>query len=289
MKRILINAFRNIRRSPNQALAAIMVLTLTFFVAQLFVLISWSTTVVTTYFETRPQVTAFFTNEITEEHLLNLKEQLQTLPYVREVTYISKKEALSIYQEQNKDNPLLLEMVTAEILPASLEVSATGIDFLPKVKEELEKSKGVEEVVYHQQVVDTLRQWSQGIRTGGISLVVFLTVTSLLVISLIISMKVASKRQEIATMKLLGAKPWFVVGPFVAEGALYGLVASVISWGTLYVLLLYATPILLSYLGDIPLLPIPFWFMGSLLAATAGFSLLIGMISGSASSRRFGT
>jgi cell division protein FtsX len=143
-------------------------------------------------------------------------------------------------------------------------------------------------VAYQQDVVDTMRRWSQGIRLGGISLVIFLVITSLLVITLIISMKVATKRQEIATMKLLGAKPFFVVGPFVAEGALYGLVASLLSWSTLYIILLYATPILVEFLGDIPLLPIPLWFMASLLGGTAGFSLLFGMIAGSASGRRFG-
>lgn len=289
MRRVMINTFRNIRRAPYQAIAAILVLTLTFFVAQFFVVLTWSSQRLTGYFETRPQVTAFFKDEIPESQLLQLKSDLEKQTFVREVKYISKQEALKIYQNQNKDDPLLLEMVTADILPASLEVSAVSADGLAQVKAVLDQTKGTEEIVYQQDVINTLQKWSSGVRIGGIVLVGFLTITSLLIITLIISMKVATKRQEIATMKLLGASSWFVVGPFVIEGAIYGLIATVISWTTLFILILYATPTVVKFLGDVPLLPLPAWFLAALFGGTSTFAWFMGMISGNLSSRRFGS
>lgn len=288
MRRVLINTIRNIRRAPYQALAAVLVLTLTFFIAQFFIMLSWATTTISTYFETRPQVTSFFKDDVTPEQILSLKAELEKLPEVKTATYVSKQEALKIYQEQNKDDPLLLEMVTADILPASLEVSAVSVEALTRIHEELSKSAGIEEIAYQKDVVESLQRWSKGIRGGGLVLVGFLVVTSLLILIIIISMKVGIKRQEIATMRLLGASPGFVIGPFVMEGALYGLIASIIAWGVLYIAILYATPSLLGFLQGIPVLPVPFKLMLTLLFLTILFSLTIGMIAGSISSRRFG-
>src|SRR4030067_1202170 len=134
MRRILINTYRNTRRSPYQALAAIIVLTLTSFVAYLFILFWLGSQVVLNYFETRHQVTAFFKDDVNETTILEIKANLEQQPSLRKVNYVSKAEALEIYQEQNQNDPLLLEMVTAEILPASLEVAATTIDDLAHVK-----------------------------------------------------------------------------------------------------------------------------------------------------------
>ena len=62
MKRVFTNALKNIRRSPYQSLAAILVLTISIFVTQIFILLLYGSHQVMQYFETRPQVTAFFTD-----------------------------------------------------------------------------------------------------------------------------------------------------------------------------------------------------------------------------------
>lgn len=287
MKRVFINALKNIRRSPYQSLAAILVLTTSIFVTQLFILLLYGSGQILQYFETRPQVTAFFTDEVSEEIILNLKKQFENQDYVNQVVYVSKEEALKIYRDQNSDDPLLLEMVTADILPASLEVSATNVDNLPTIAKELESTDGVEEVAYQTDVVDALKKWTNGIRTGGIIIVAFLSFTSILIITIIISMKASSKKQEILTMRLLGATPFYINGPFIVEGALYGLIAAVVAWTFTFIGLLYATPTLVNFLGEIPLLPINIVVMLALLGITAFAAALMGMISGSLSTRRF--
>lgn len=289
MKRILINSFRNIRRSPYQALAAIMVLTVTFFVAVVFMVLMVGSHTVLTYFETRPQVTAFFNDTVSEEALLNLKAELEKQETVAGVRYISKPEALLIYQEQNQDDPLLLEMVTADILPASLEVSAKAVEHLPGIKVTLEQSAGVEEVVFQQDVIDALTKWTRGIRIAGVVLVSVLIFTSVLVMTIIISLKVSSKRQEISTLRLLGASRWFIHGPFIIEGAWYGMIGALLAWGSVYLLILYATPILLDFFGDIPVLPVPLATMLLILLSTGGSAVVLGVLAGSFSSRRFGS
>lgn len=289
MRRIIVNTYRNIRRSPYQALAAIMVLTLTSLVAYIFILFLISSQTVMQYFETRPQVSAFFKDEVKEASLLEIKGALEKQPYVAKITYVSKAEALKIYQEQNKDDPLLLEMVTAEILPASLEVSANTIDDLPKIKSYFDNTAGVDEVIYQQDIIDALKKWSNAIKVTGVALLTVLGVTSLLIITIIISMKVSSKRAEIATLKLLGATPAFIYLPYIFEGIFYGLVGALTAWVIVYVMLLYATPMLVNFMGDIPLLPIPITQMLLMLGGVFGITALLGVVSGSLSSRRYGS
>lgn len=288
MKRILINTFKNIRRSPYQSIAAVLILTLTLFTAQVFILLSFGSNRVLEYFETRPQVTAFFSDEVLESDIVALQQSFQQRSYVSGATYVSKEEALEIYKKQNEDDPLLLEMVTADILPASLEVSAKTVDDLPQIRDDLKAAVGVEEVIYHEDIINSLKAWTAGVRISGIALVIILSVTSLLVITIIISIKAASKRQEIATMRLLGATSWFIHGPFMFEGILYGVLGALIAWVCTYILLLYSTPFLVEFLGDIPLLPIDPLLMLAMFGVAAGAASFMGMLAGLSSSRRFG-
>jgi cell division transport system permease protein len=266
----------------------VLILTISLFVTQVFVLILYTSQSVLAYFETRPQVTAFFKDEVSESVILNLKSQLENQQYVNQVAYVSKEEALKIYREQNSDDPLLLEMVTAEILPASLEVSAMTVDDLPIIAQTLEQTSGVEEVAFQTDVIDALKKWTDGIRTGGLIIVAFLAITSVLIISIIISIKASSKKHEIATLRLLGATPLYINGPFIVEGALYGLFGAVTSWAIIYIVILYSTPSLLNFFGEIPILPVDPMVMLSVLAGTAGLAMFMGMFSGSISTGRFG-
>jgi cell division transport system permease protein len=280
-------SFKNIRRAPFQALGSVFVLILTFTAAQAFVLLSLASSVLLHYFETRPQVTAFFTDDITEQQIFMVKEQLEAQAYVAGVTYVSKNQALELYRQQNQHDPLLLEMVTADILPASLEVSAKSSDQLQTISDYLSGVTGVEEVTYQKDVIEALQRWTNGIRIGGLILVGFLVGTSLLITTILISMKVAQKRQEIKTMRLLGASPWFVRGPFLLEGAIYGMVSALIAWGLIYISLLYATPVLVGFLGEIPLLPVPVTSMLMLLGGSVGAGVTMGVVSGSLSTSRY--
>jgi len=117
-------AWQHIRRTPYQALAAVAVMTLNLFIASVFITTASSFEQILRFFESRPQVTAFFKDEAKIDQVEALRQKLLETGKVAEVKYVSKEEALAIYREQNKDDPVLLEMVTANMLPASLEVSA---------------------------------------------------------------------------------------------------------------------------------------------------------------------
>jgi cell division transport system permease protein len=167
---------------------------------------------------------------------------------------VSKDDALAIYKEQNKNDPLLLEMVTADILPASLEVSAQQPQFLRELEPIIKESPNVEEVVYQRDVVDTLLSWTNAIRITGGTLAGLLAVDSILIITTVIGMKIALRKEEIDILKLVGASPGYIRFPFVLEGAAYGVIGAVSAWAIIMGLLIWARPLLLTFLGVIPLI-----------------------------------
>ena len=287
MNEHLKTTWTHIRRSPYQALAAIGIMTLTFLVASIVILAAAGSQTILQWFETRPQVTAFFEDEIGLTEVESLKAKLLATGKVKEVKYVSQEEALIIYREENKDDPLLLEMVTANILPASLEIAPTDITHLQEIAQILESESGIEEIDFQEDVVGTLKKWTDNLRKVGLGLLVFLGIESFLIILVIISMKVALRKDEIEILQLIGADSWYVRAPFVFEGIFYGLVSAFLAWGLTYLLLLYSAPILVEFLADIPLFPVPVLFMLALLGAEILTGFLIGTLSSFLAVKRF--
>ncbi|MGB9707098.1 MAG: cell division protein FtsX [Microgenomates group bacterium] len=277
MKDHLKTAWTHIRRSPYQALAAMGIMMLTFFLSSVVVLVAAGSQAILRFFETRPQVTAFFKDEVKPEEVERLKEKLSQTGKVKTLKYVSKEEALEIYREQNKSDPLLLEMVTANILPASLEVSTTDIAYLGEVAQILRQEPGVEEVIFQEDVVKTLKTWTDAIRKIGAVLIGFLGLISFLIVLIITGMKVALRKEEIEILQLIGATNWYIRAPFVLEGIFYGVEGAVLGWGLAFLLLMYSTPVLVDFFAGIPLLPVPLLFMVAIL----GIEILVGILIGS--------
>ncbi len=277
MKQHLRTAWKHTRRSPYQSLAAVLIMFLTFFIATIFTLAAGGSQIVLRYFESRPQVTAFFKDEISTQQIDMLKAKLVQTEKVEETKFISKEEALAIYREQNKDEPLLLEMVTANILPASLEVSIKNITDIDQVAGIMKNDSIVEEVVFQEDVVEALYRWTGSIRKIGIGLISVLSLVSFLIILVIIGMKITIRKSEIEILQLIGASNAYIRAPFVLEGIIYGVSGAVVAWGLSYILLLYATPFIIKFLVGIPVLPVPYYFMLIVL----GIEMLAGLIIGS--------
>ena len=279
--------WQHIRRTPYQALSAILVMSLTFFIASVFVLTALGSEAILRFFETRPQVTAFLKDEVKPDQIEALKAKLSATGRVVQIKYVSKEEALAIYREQNKNDPLLLEMVTANILPASLEVSTDNLSSLKEIAQILKESQGIEEVIFQEDVVASLSVWTRALRIVGVGLISFLTIVSFLMILIIIGMKIALRKDGIEILRLIGASSWYIRAPFILEGVFYGLVGAVLAWVATYVLILYATPFLVSFLEGIPLLPVSPIFMLLLLGGLVLGGVVIGDFSSLLAVRRY--
>lgn len=245
-----------IRRSPYQAISAALIMTLTFFTVSMFAILTIFSIRLINYFESRPQLTVFFKDTAKQEEIKGLEEQLKGTLKVATISFVSKEEALKIYKEQNKKDPILLDLVTADILPSSIEVQATKAEYLSDLASIVKGSDIVEEVIFQKDIVDTLIAWTSAFRKIGVAVISVLALVSLFIILTIIGIKITLRREEIEIMRLIGASNWFIRAPFLLEGMMYGLVGALIGWTVSVGILLYSTPALESFLKGVAVLPI---------------------------------
>lgn len=287
MSRAITYAKRNIRRAPFQAIAAIMVMFLTFLSLLTFILLAAGSQTALKYFESKPQVIAFFKEGTTSQDISTIENALHQESRVTNTKYISKEDALQIYREKNKKDPALLELVTANILPAALEISTKNLEDLQPIADILKKEPVVSEVIVPEDVVQTLTSLTRIIRIVGSATVGFLMFFALLVIIMIIGFKIRLRRSEIEIMRLLGASPSFIRNPFIFEGMFYGMVGATAAWVVSFALLWYFTPFLQGYLGEVKLLPVNPLFMLMLLGFVALIALIIGGLGSIGATRRY--
>lgn len=280
-------AVNNIRRTPFQAMSALFVLAVTFFVTTLLLVFVYSSNQVIKYFETRPQIIAFLTDSATEEQGKELINKLQDDPKIKNVTYVSKEEALQIYKNATSENPLLTELVSPSIFPASVEFTLNDLSYAEGVITELKNESIVDEVGFTASlggeesltdVVSRLRQISYYIRFGGAVFAGFLLGTSFILILVIMGMRMTTRRNEVEILSLIGATPGFIRSPIMLEALFYAVSGVFVGWLTSLLIILYSTPSLLKYFGEIPVLPGDTIKLLTLFGIILGAELLIGIL-----------
>ncbi len=275
----LKTTWHNIRRSPYQAFAAVFIMTLTFLFVSFFSFILYGSTKAISYFESIPQVTAFFRQEVKKQDMDSLKNSLMKSSKIADIKFVSKQDALKIYREQNKNDPLLLELVTADILPASLEISTVKISDLSEVNNALKASPLVSEVIFQKDVVSVLTSWTNALRNIGMGLIITLSLVSIFIMAIIIGIKISQKKEDIEIMKLIGASNWYVRWPFIFEGIFYGFIGAVLGFGIASGVLWYIAPFLSSFLKGIPVFPLSWILLLELLGAEIMIAVILGIVS----------
>lgn len=280
---------RNIRRTPYQALAASMIMFLTFLTLSIFLILALGSREIIRFYESKPQAIAFFKDGTTDSDIKTIQNALDLTGRVTGFKYVSKEEALQIYRDRNKDNPMLLELVTANILPASLEISTLAPEDLKQIAEVVKQEPVVEDVVFPEDVVASLTQATGLIRVVGGGVTGFLIAFSTLIIVLIVGFKIRIKREEIEIMKLLGASTWFIRMPYILEGITYTLIGAFAGWLLSFFTVWYFEPLLVRSLGEAAgrLLPISPLFAGGLLGVEVLLAILVGGIGSMVAVRRY--
>lgn len=272
--------WKHIRRSPYQALGAIFIMTQTFFVISVFTFLFFGSFVIIKYFESLPQLRAFFVDEATPDAVKTLETELKNTGKVSSLTFVDKEEAFSRYKQLFKDDPLMLELVTPDILPASFEITTKSLADQESLAKQLQSAPIVKEVDFPKDAVEGFAKLTNTLRKIGAVMSIILIVDSVFLIMLIISMKISQKKEEIEILKLLSATNWYVRWPFIFEGVFYGILGALLGWMMATAGLLYLQPFLKSQLPlGIPLFPIPLLFLLSVLAIEIGVAVFLGILS----------
>lgn len=183
-------------------------------------------------------VSVYFKQEVEEKKILQLKSVVEQRPDVRSVEYISEDQALSLFTDRHKDNALLISSL-AELgnnpFQASLNIKANIASQFEAIVSFVEGSHGkdiVEKINYKQneKVIQRLTSITSSIENIGIFFTFALSFIAVVITFNTIRLVIYGHREEVSVMKLVGASDWFIRGPFVITGMLYGIIAGLLTW-----------------------------------------------------------
>ena len=226
MPKVWQNLKYYLQREKLMTISHFLVMGITFLILGIFINVVVLSQTMLKYLEEQAQITVFFKDEFSEDSILSLKEKISEDERVSEITYVSKEDALRIFKEINKDEPVLLESISASILPASLEIKTKNISDLETLTDEFKSLEGVEEVRFYKDVVQRFKSVSNIIYIVGFVLVVAFFIISYSVIISSLRNSINSRGPELEVMKLVGASDSYVKKPFIYQGVFFSLISS---------------------------------------------------------------
>ncbi len=237
MSKVLNKVLHGANKEKLFTVSNLVVMTLTFLVFGLFVLLEVFSQTLLDKLEKEATVTVFFKDDFSESKILELKARMEMDERVFSVKYVSKDAAFAIFKDLNKDEPLLLESVTANVLPASLEVKANDAGLLSTLSDDYSKLEGVEGVKFFKDIIERFTYWRTVLSIGvGVILAILLFVSFSIVVSTVRT-AISLRGTEYEILKLVGATDSFVKKPLIYQGIIYGGVSAFIA-ALFYALLL---------------------------------------------------
>ncbi len=252
---ILTDAGGALRRNGLMAAAATTTIAIALTVAGGGYLVSANLGYVAAILEAQVEVVGFFRHDLAGEQQRGVLAQVQALPSVRSVTIVGRADALRRLQRMYSALSSINGVLPSNPLPDSIEVRVTDARQVRAVAAALRQVDGIDDVVFGAPVVDRLVALTRAVRVAGGAIAGVLVGAALLIIVNTIRLTIATRRQEIEIMNLVGAAPGFVRAPFILEGVLQGAVAAMAATAIVaagYVLLVQQAEAFLPFLPVLP-------------------------------------
>jgi cell division transport system permease protein len=184
------------------------------------------------------QVTFYLEDQLPEAPRESLQATLRADPAVESVAYISREEALRRFRSLFKEMRSLPEDLGENPFPAALEVTLrparnSAVD-AQRLVDAFQKAPGVEDVEYDLLWIQRLTTAVRLVRGAGAFLGAILVLAAVFTISNVMRLTMYARQDELDIMRLVGAAPAYVKGPFVLEGMIQGGLGGVLALGLLW-------------------------------------------------------
>ena len=185
------------------------------------------------------KISIYLKDNASYQQVADLTANIKKDSAVATVTYVSKDDAQKQFNKTFQSDPNLLsglQILGVNTLPASLEVSVTDLSKINEVGAipNQEQYKSVVESVTIgktdvKKTIDRAASAQRFITLASVVAAIVFALVSMLIIFNTIRMAIFTRSEEIRIMKLIGATPTFIRGPFLIESSMYGIIAGLIS------------------------------------------------------------
>ena len=224
--------FSNVFKNKKSTGASLMIMCATMIIFGIFLILGENINHFVDEVESEQGISVFVKNEATQEQIDELGEKIRAIDGVNTVDFVSKDEALEQMKERFGERQDLLEGYEGEnnIFTASYVVTLTDLTKSKAVQDQISTyTDVVKKINSKDEVTSTLINLANGIKIVTGVILVLLVIISIFIIANTIKLTVHARRKEISIMKYVGATNNFIRWPFIVEGMIIGILASIIS------------------------------------------------------------
>jgi cell division transport system permease protein len=241
LRRIIRSGFFNFFRNGFISLSSVLVMLVTLFVIGSVIFMGAILNSTLEIIKDKVDIRVTFVADASEAEIAKLKDTLERLPEVDYVAYTSREEALDKFTERHRDDQLIiqaLEELGDNPLGAALNIKAKDPEqyesialFLQeKYAEPRNGSSIIDKINFFQNkaAIDKLSDIIDASERSAFIITLVLVVISTLITLNTIRLTIYISKDEIGVMKLVGAGPNYIKGPFIIGGILYGFFAALL-------------------------------------------------------------
>lgn len=239
---------RALRRSAAPGVASIVTVAVTVLLLGVLIPVLQTTSGKTEEVRDQVGLNAFLYDDATPQEITALETQIQGIPHVESVEFISKDQALKILRDRlaADDKQDLTEQLPGarNPLPASFKIKPDDLDNMETLRSALTPpdasgtpepiSPIIQEVADSRDEASSIRTVTGAVKWFLIVIATLLVVASLLLVGNTIRLSIYARRREVEVMQLVGATNWFIRWPFMVEGLACGFIGGVIAIAILF-------------------------------------------------------
>lgn len=299
IKRVIRAGFFNFVRNGFVSLASIFVMFVTLSVIGSLMLSSAVLYSALEQLRDKVDLNVYFVPGTSEPDVLSIKANLEKLPEVERVAYVSQEQALAEFTVRHENDQATLQAL-AELdenpLGAVLNVKTVepsqyeGIADYLQGKNVLGSGGAtiVDKVNFYQNksAIEKLTNFIQTTEKLGFVTALILVAVSVLITYNTVRLVIYVSREEINVMKLVGASNFYVRGPFVITGILYGAISGIATLVIFYPILFWVGRYTENFFAGFNLFSYYTSKFGMLFLVVVGSGIVIGAVSSYLAVRR---
>lgn len=237
-RRILKMGWKEFSRNIGLSIATIFIMTMVISLATMLFILNPVSKKIVSDVEKKVDVSVYFEEDALEQNIIDAKTEIARISEVKEIEYISKDQALELFIERHKDDPILIESLTElgyNPFFASLNIKAWNPSQYAQVTNLLETGafkEIINKVDYYQRksVIEKVFALTDGVNKVGLFFSIILGAMAVLIAFNTVRIAIYNSEEEISTMRLVGASNGFVRGPFIVQGVVIGSIAALITF-----------------------------------------------------------
>jgi len=270
-KRIIKSGFVHFWRNGVVSLASVLVMSITLFVLGSLIFFGALLDTSLQQIKEKVDINIYFIISAQENDILTIKKSLETLPEVTSVEYVSREATLNVRAKDTSQYESI-----ARFLESKNALAGDGKTIIDKVN-------------YYQNkiVIDRLTQIIKGSEQLGFAAALVLILISIIITFNTIRLTIYISREEISVMKLVGAQNKYVRGPFIIEGMLYGVIASLIAVVLFYPATRWLGDLTEKFFGGMNIFHFYVEHFGQIFLTLLGFGVLLGIVASFLAVRKY--